>query len=161
MTDAISRYLQNAFASCICRRDRHSASNIIGEPTRTQMHFVPRGRDVEAIRAVQKLHATRGISMAGRRHRITSQLRKLSTVPILAAGGRPCNSKTCALYGAIIRMSSRPIDASFPLRSTPVDIFAHPHPAPRRSPLLSPMCRYSCARTPPAPPRPRITIAWE
>jgi hypothetical protein len=36
---AISRYLQKAFASCICRGVRHSASKSRGEATMTQMHF--------------------------------------------------------------------------------------------------------------------------
>ena len=36
---AISRYRQNAFASCICRGVRHSASNIAGDPTKMQTHL--------------------------------------------------------------------------------------------------------------------------
>src|SRR6516165_9382101 len=44
---AISRYLQNALASCICRGVRHSASNTNGEPTRMQTHFA---REVATFR---------------------------------------------------------------------------------------------------------------
>src|SRR5262249_33606504 len=44
---AISKYRQNALASCICRGVRHSASNTSGEPTRTQTHFA---REVATFR---------------------------------------------------------------------------------------------------------------
>jgi hypothetical protein len=46
ITVASSRYRQNAFASCICRGIRHSASKTEGEPTRMHMHFA---RDVATL----------------------------------------------------------------------------------------------------------------
>jgi hypothetical protein len=39
MACANSRYRQKAFASCICRGVRHSASKRAGDPTTMQMHF--------------------------------------------------------------------------------------------------------------------------
>jgi hypothetical protein len=44
---AISKYRQNALASCICLGVRHSASKTRGEATITQMHFA---RDVATFR---------------------------------------------------------------------------------------------------------------
>jgi hypothetical protein len=45
--EAISRYLQKAFASCISRGVRHSASNMRGDATTTQMHLA---RDVATFK---------------------------------------------------------------------------------------------------------------
>src|SRR3982074_2550754 len=44
----------------------------------------------------------------------------LSTVPMRAPGRRPWGSKNCALYGGMIRKSSRAIEDSAPSRSTHV-----------------------------------------
>jgi hypothetical protein len=46
----------------------------------------------------------------------------LSTVPILAPGIRSFKSNTCALYGAMTKISSRVTGFSSPLRSTHVDL---------------------------------------
>jgi hypothetical protein len=44
---AISRYRQNAFASCMCRGVLHSGSNTGGAATKTQMHLA---RDVATFK---------------------------------------------------------------------------------------------------------------
>jgi hypothetical protein len=59
---AISKYLQNPFANCICFGVRHSASNNRGDATITHMHFA---REVATLSlfSIKEFHATWSIRM--------------------------------------------------------------------------------------------------
>ena len=81
-----------------------------------------RGRDVEAVGAVEELHAARRIwRMRSRQEKITTGASwpwNLSTVPMRIPGRPARRLRTWALYGATIRMSS----GSSPCRTFPSSI---------------------------------------